>query len=192
MAASERHGAATCRSLSTAGRLPALSRPPADKMPVGCGMTGMQLPDYQGFAAQILNRYRFIPPAAAAAQRSIRDPQRASGRRVSKDDLASRAVGRLRADLIRRGGPGTPLDPALRSRLERHLAFDLASARLHHGPAAATAAAELDAGAFTISRDVFLGDGMYPPETAEAIGVLAHELTHVGQQTQWGGTPALQ
>lgn len=55
-------------------------------------------------------------------------------------------------------------------------------ARLHRGAAAAAAARTLNAEAFTIGPDVFFAEGRYAPETRTGLGLLAHELTHVGQQ----------
>lgn len=71
---------------------------------------------------------------------------------------------------------------ALRERLRPHLKFDPSIARLHRGAAAASAARELSAEAFTIGPDIFFGEGRYAPENREGYGLLAHELTHVGQQ----------
>lgn len=89
----------------------------------------------------------------------------------------------LRTSLVRQGGAGEPLTSALRQRLHPHLKFDPVQARLHRGAAAAEAARSLKAEAFTIGPDVFFGAGRYAPETRLGLGLLAHELTHVGQQT---------
>lgn len=90
----------------------------------------------------------------------------------------------LRATLVRQGGSGSTLDHALRTKLGSHLHFDLGVARLHRGVAAGAAARELKAQAFTIGRDVFFGESRYDPGSREGLGLLAHELTHVGQQTR--------
>ncbi len=89
----------------------------------------------------------------------------------------------LRASLLRRGGPGSPPDAATRERLSTHFAYDLSGARLHTGPSAAAAARDLNAEAFTIGRDVFFGANRYDPAAAGGLGLVAHELTHVAQQT---------
>lgn len=89
----------------------------------------------------------------------------------------------LRRTLIARGGAGEGLEAALRRKLRPHLTFDPVLARLHHGAAAADTARALDAEAFTIGPDVFFAAGRYAPDTRAGLGLLAHEMTHVGQQT---------
>lgn len=94
--------------------------------------------------------------------------------------------GDLRRLLVRRGGSGSPLDHALRERLRPHMSFDPGIARLHQGPVAAEAARRLRAEAFTIGRDVFFGESRYAPQSRQGLGLLAHEVTHVGQQSGIG------
>jgi hypothetical protein len=96
----------------------------------------------------------------------------------------------LRADLLREGGMGFMPDTEMRRKLEGHISFDLSAARLHRGPAAAKAASALSAEAFTIGRDVFFGEGKFDPATGQGLGLIAHELTHVGQQTGAVGNTA--
>jgi hypothetical protein len=68
-----------------------------------------------------------------------------------------------------------------------HLGFDPLFARLHTGPIAAEAARQLNAEAFTIGSDVFFAAGQFDIASPRGIGLLTHELTHVGQQTRLGG-----
>ncbi|MEO7714739.1 MAG: DUF4157 domain-containing protein [Capsulimonas sp.] len=89
----------------------------------------------------------------------------------------------LRANLKRRGGGGVTLDSGLRSRLGRFVGFDPGAARLHLGSVAAEAARRLRAEAFTIGHDVFFAEGRYDPASAKGLSLIAHELTHVRQQT---------
>jgi hypothetical protein len=93
----------------------------------------------------------------------------------------------LRDTLRRRGGSGAGLEFAIRERLRSPLKFDPVMARLHRGPVAAEAARVLRAEAFTIGQDVFFGEGRYDPSSKMGLGLLAHELTHVGQQTRQTG-----
>ena len=121
--------------------------------------------------------HRLLAGAAPAPlrPRAIEIPLRVPG--------PSAAPAALRASLVQRSGAGEPLTSALRKRLLPHLKFDPVQARLHRGAAAAEAARSLKAEAFTIGPDVFFGAGRYAPETRAGLGLLAHELTHVGQQT---------
>ena len=95
----------------------------------------------------------------------------------------------LRADLRKQSGGFTP-DSNVRAKLGGHLGFDPGGARLHTGPAAAQAARSLNAEAFTIGSDVFFGEGRFDPHSPKGLGLIAHELTHVGQQTGTTGSKA--
>ena len=95
----------------------------------------------------------------------------------------------LRDDLRKQSSGFVP-DSNVRAKLGGHLGFDPGGARLHTGPAAASASRALNAEAFTIGSDVFFGDGRFDPHTPKGLGLIAHELTHVGQQTGTTGNKA--
>jgi len=61
--------------------------------------------------------------------------------------------------------------------------------RLHTDEGAACAANSLGARAFTHGRDIFFNRGEYAPHTRAGRHLLAHELTHVVQQSRGGGAP---
>ncbi|MEU8460379.1 DUF4157 domain-containing protein [Streptomyces sp. NPDC029003] len=75
-------------------------------------------------------------------------------------------------------GPGSPLSPALRARIEPHVGVDLGAVRIHTGPRAAAAAAALGARAFTTGSEIVLGGR----ESPDDVQLMAHEATHVAQQ----------
>jgi hypothetical protein len=108
-----------------------------------------------------------------------RRSENSSARRADADNEPET----LRANLKRRGGGGVALDSGLRSRLGRFVGFDPGAARLHLGSVAAEAARRLRAEAFTIGHDVFFAEGRYDPASAKGLSLIAHELTHVRQQT---------
>ncbi|WP_437723477.1 eCIS core domain-containing protein [Sorangium sp. So ce861] len=74
---------------------------------------------------------------------------------------------------------GEPLSSQMRERVEPVLGLDLADVRVHQATADREVAAGLRARAFTHGQHVFLGRG----ESAEDVELIAHELTHVAQQT---------
>jgi hypothetical protein len=78
--------------------------------------------------------------------------------------------------------PGCPLDPVIRAFFEPRFGCDLSRVRVHTGPKAGSAAAVLDARAFTVGWDVVFGDGEYCPHSPSGKWLLAHELAHVVQQ----------
>lgn len=73
---------------------------------------------------------------------------------------------------------GAPLPEATRRFFEVRLGHDLSEVRLHTGAPAADRARSIDARAFTYENHVWLGEGDARPSHT-----LAHELTHVLQQT---------
>jgi hypothetical protein len=81
-----------------------------------------------------------------------------------------------------RGG-GQPLPAAARARFESGLGFDLSDVRIHASSRAARAAADIHAQAFTIGSDIHFAAGHFAPGTASGDRLLAHELTHVVQQS---------
>jgi outer membrane biosynthesis protein TonB len=80
-----------------------------------------------------------------------------------------------------RHGAGRPLGVE-RGFYERRLGRDLSAVRVHDDTAAAHAASDLGAKAFTYGEDVFFGPGRYQPHTPEGSRLLAHELVHTVQQ----------
>ncbi|MFY9608511.1 MAG: DUF4157 domain-containing protein [Blastocatellia bacterium] len=82
--------------------------------------------------------------------------------------------------------PGQPLDLATRAFFEPRFGHDFSRARIHTDSQAAESARSVNAMAFTVGWDVVLGAGQYAPETVAGKRLLAHELTHVVQQTPTG------
>lgn len=94
--------------------------------------------------------------------------------------------GFLRAGLLARGGVGSALPETAQTALAPFVGRAVSTARIHGGTVAADAAAALDAAAFTIGDDVFFGAGRFDPTTPRGLGLLAHELIHVRQQSGEG------
>ena len=73
-----------------------------------------------------------------------------------------------------------PLDQRLRERVSRFIGRDPGGIRVHTGDRAAAAADALGARAFALGdSDIYFGQGQFNPNSAEGLGVLVHELTHV-------------
>lgn len=79
--------------------------------------------------------------------------------------------------------PGQPLDWAVQPGIEKALGYDLRGVRLHYGHDAARAARSVKARAFTFRQSIVFGAGQYAPSTEQGQRLLAHELTHVAQQS---------
>lgn len=78
---------------------------------------------------------------------------------------------------------GRPLNPALRQDMESRFGHDFSRVQVHTDTWAAESASAVNAQAYTVGRDVVFGSGQYAPETHAGKSLLAHELTHVVQQT---------
>jgi hypothetical protein len=85
-------------------------------------------------------------------------------------------------DVLRQ--PGVPLDSVNRSFFERRFGYDFAGVRVHEGEKAAESARSVDALAYTVGRNIVFANGRYQPSTDSGRRLLAHELTHVVQQTK--------
>jgi Domain of unknown function (DUF4157) len=77
-------------------------------------------------------------------------------------------------------GAGRALPDTLRQRVEPHFGTTFDDVRLHDTDADRTAAARIGARAFTHGAGIWLGPG----ESASDVALMAHELTHVVQQTR--------
>jgi uncharacterized protein DUF4157 len=97
--------------------------------------------------------------------------------------LVHQSTDGLSERLAEAGTDGRPLDPALRETLEPRFGVDFGDVRIHTGPAAAALSRDLDARAFTHGRDIYFGRGIFDPGTSAGQHLLAHELTHVVQQS---------
>ncbi|MCS6844541.1 MAG: DUF4157 domain-containing protein [Caldilineales bacterium] len=87
--------------------------------------------------------------------------------------------------------PGQPLEARARQALEPRFGQDFGDVRVHTDTTAAQSAAAIHARAYTVGHDIVFAEGQYAPHTAEGQRLLAHELTHVVQQSQ-AGTPMVQ
>ncbi|GAA4609864.1 hypothetical protein BJY16_007546 [Actinoplanes octamycinicus] len=86
-------------------------------------------------------------------------------------------------ELDRARGTGAALDDAVRAPMEAAFGADFGAVRVHTGGAADRLSRALGAHAFTTGRDIFFRAGGYEPDTTAGRRLLAHELTHVVQQS---------
>lgn len=88
--------------------------------------------------------------------------------------------------------PGRPLDPRTRRDMESGFGFDLSHVRLHTDTPAAATAHSLAANAYTVGSNIVFAPGRFAPDSTEGRFRLAHELTHVLQQSSAAPTPLVQ
>ena len=107
-------------------------------------------------------------------------------RRASAADDVGEVDGPVESGIRAIAGGGMPLAPAARTDMEARLGVGFDAVRVHTDANAAHLARSVNALAFTTGNDIVFGDGQYRPDDPEGKRLLAHELTHVVQQT--GGT----
>lgn len=124
---------------------------------------------------------------------SVSHLQRAAGNAAVSGMLEDEQQGASVLDVVGKGG-GAPLPDDTREKMEAGLGHDFSDVRVHTGGEAAQSASSVQAQAYTVGRDVVFGEGQYSPGTASGDRMLAHELTHVVQQSSGpvGGTPTSQ
>jgi hypothetical protein len=83
---------------------------------------------------------------------------------------------------------GHPLDTATRGFFEPRFGHDFSKVRVHDDSKSAESAQAVNAQAYTVGRNVVFGRGRYDLKTEEGRKLLAHELTHVAQQSGTTGS----
>jgi hypothetical protein len=122
---------------------------------------------------------------ADAGNRSVSN----SIKRLSMNHLNSQPRGKLppTVNSVLRSS-GQPLDERIRSEMESRFGYDFQNVRVHTGARAAESARAVNARAYTVGRDIVMGAGDHTPDTQSGKRLLAHELTHVVQQSRGGST----
>lgn len=89
-------------------------------------------------------------------------------------------------------GGGAPLDTATRSSMESAFGRSFSDVRVHTDDKASASADAVGANAYTVGNDVVFKSGQFNPGSPEGQKTLAHELTHVVQQSKGpvSGTPS--
>jgi hypothetical protein len=83
---------------------------------------------------------------------------------------------------------GRPLEPTLLRDMEHRFGHDFSQVRVHTGEAAERSARDVNANAYTVGHNIAFGAGRFAPETHDGRRLIAHELTHVVQQSELKGT----
>jgi hypothetical protein len=85
---------------------------------------------------------------------------------------------------MRASGGGQTLPESTQSFFEPRFDQDFSRVRVHADASSAEMAKSIQAQAFTHGQDIYFGAGKYNPEGSAGKQLLAHELTHVIQQTE--------
>ncbi|MEO6422898.1 MAG: DUF4157 domain-containing protein, partial [Candidatus Nitrotoga sp.] len=80
-------------------------------------------------------------------------------------------------------GSGRPLDQTLQQDMGQRFGHDFSQVRVHTGTAAEQSARDVHAHAYTVGHNIVFGSGRFGPGSQEGQRLIAHELTHVVQQS---------
>lgn len=102
--------------------------------------------------------------------------QRSGGEPFTLDDETAQRINRERSG-------GRPLDGAVQAQMGQALGANFSAVRIHTSLAADDLNRQLEAKAFTTGQDVFFRGDAYSPGSSGGQELIAHELTHVVQQS---------
>ncbi len=117
-------------------------------------------------------------PAHPAVGGAPPHTRRFTGQPTREADTAPASLDRVLAS------PGTPLDPALQADMAQRFGHDFSQVRVHSSAAAEQSARDVSANAYTVGQNIVFGAGRFAPGTHEGRRLIAHELTHVVQQSE--------
>lgn len=179
---------------STTENLRSLRRTPV--LPVPRYLLGKTFDVEGGLSVGIQPKLKVGPPGDPREE----EADRAAGS-LSSDPAADESLGRPPAHARRAQGqgdensstvdrvlsePGTPLQTETRHEMESRFGYDFSQVRVHNGREAEESARGVNAEAFTLGHHIVFGAGRYLPETHAGRRLIAHELTHVVQQSRGG------
>lgn len=127
---------------------------------------------------------RVLRQAPSSAPRPLPGPNRAGPQRKAQPGQSGRC------DRTASPSGGRPLSEGERGYFEPRFGMDFGSIRIHEGGEADESARAMGARAFTLGSSIVMRAGAYREGSSEGRKLLAHELTHVVQQSGGArGTP---
>jgi Domain of unknown function (DUF4157) len=102
-------------------------------------------------------------------------------RKASEKAVQSSDVPPIVHEVLRTSGE--PLDPETRTFMESRFGHDFSQVRVHTDAKAVESAQAVHSVAYTVGQDIVFEAGQYAPKTNSGRQLLAHELTHVIQQS---------
>jgi hypothetical protein len=134
--------------------------------------------EYEQEADRIADQVMATPAHPAVSSAPLRI-QRYSGQSNGQVDATTASVEHALAS------PGRPLEPTLRQDMEQRFGHDFSRVRVHSGASAAQSAQAVRARAYTVGRDIVFAEGQCDPSVEQSRKLLAHELTHMIQQSSF-------
>ena len=105
-------------------------------------------------------------------------------RKVSSDRAGIATVPPIVHDVL--SSPGQPLDAAARTFFEPRFGYDFSKVRVHSDSMSVDSAGVVHAAAYTVGHNIVLGENQREVSSGREKRLIAHELSHVIQQTAFG------
>jgi hypothetical protein len=103
-------------------------------------------------------------------------------KQVDSGDQGQTAVPPVVDEVLR--SPGRPLEAASRLFMEPRFGHDFSKVRVHTDEKAGESARAIGAVAYAVGNDLVFGAGEFNPQNSDGRRLIAHELTHVVQQSK--------
>ena len=139
-------------------------------------------------APRVVRRARPSGHSTANTQPSAGRVQRSAS--IATPDLGGEVDAGTETKIRSSLGRGRPMADEVRSEMEHAFGTGFADVRVHEGSQAAELNHRVQAKAFTVGSDVYFRDGVPDASSRSGQHLLAHELTHVVQQS--GGVRRVQ
>jgi len=124
-----------------------------------------------------------MKPEAGIIQREDVPEDEEELQRKSEVDQGGTATPDLEASIQQARSSGKPLTNEIRTKMESAFGSDFSSVKIHHNAQSDSLNRSIQARAFTTGQDIFFRQGAYNPGSRGGQELLAHELTHVVQQS---------
>jgi len=116
-------------------------------------------------------------------QGALEEEELLQGRRSGGKNDGFTADTEIERRISQQAGRGSGISENVRKDFETQFGTDFSGVRVHTGNEADQLNKSLQARAFTKGRDIYFSSGQYQPGSQQGKRLLAHELTHVVQQT---------
>lgn len=140
---------------------------------------------------------KYEAEADQVASRVMRMPEPVTGMPVQRRSATVSEAGfavepEIEQQLAQQSGGGQPLPENVRNYMEPRFGADFSGVHVHTDAQAHQLNESVQAQAFTTGQNIYFRRGAYAPGSGSGQHLLAHELTHVIQQTGLGSTPPTQ
>ena len=138
---------------------------------------GHDIPERQETAqSEITRLQKQVGNRAVQRLLTQRSGTASSGQAFEVEDETAQRIERERSG-------GEALDSTVQKQMGGALGFDFSQVKVHASPEANALNRELGAEAFTTGNDIYFREGAYDPGSSSGQELLAHEMTHVVQQS---------